>query len=149
MQSSLPSKESRQLVLQGSELPKGFQGKAFKDRVRECGLWDMWSAGGVSCDWLVIRESGVNIINLLFPKGLESTFCGKHTVNFFHLMGVSVSSKNLQGYGSEYYVWHLRSIWRPLALFNGSIIIFFDWLFFFLHFLRYLIQCTLWKLGEA
>ena len=131
MQSSLPSKESRQLVLQGSELPKGFQGKAFKDRVRECGLWDMRSAGGVSCDWLVIRESGVNIINLLFPKGLESTFCGKHTVNFFHLMGVSVSSKNLQGYGSEYYVWPLSDC-RSLALFSGSTIIIFSRLTVFL-----------------
>ena len=29
------SKESRQLVLKRPELPEGFQGKVFKDRVRE------------------------------------------------------------------------------------------------------------------
>ena len=30
-----PSKESRQLVLRRPDLPKGFQGQVFKDRVRE------------------------------------------------------------------------------------------------------------------
>ena len=30
-----PSKDSRQLVLKRPELPDGFQGKVFKDRMRE------------------------------------------------------------------------------------------------------------------
>ena len=30
-----PSKESRQLVLERPKLPDGFEGKVFKDRVRE------------------------------------------------------------------------------------------------------------------
>ena len=29
---------------------------------------------------------------------------GHHVVNFFHLVGVSVSTKQLKGYGSEYYL---------------------------------------------
>ena len=29
---------------------------------------------------------------------------GQHTVNFFHLMGLSVSAKQLKGHGSEYYL---------------------------------------------
>ena len=36
-----PSKESRKLVIQRPELPKEFQGKVFKDKVREEALWDM------------------------------------------------------------------------------------------------------------
>ena len=37
-----PSKESRQLMLKRLKLPNGFQGKVFKDRVREgsCGVHD-------------------------------------------------------------------------------------------------------------
>ena len=37
-----PSKESRQLVLKRPELPEGFQGKVFKNRMREgcCGVCD-------------------------------------------------------------------------------------------------------------
>ena len=47
MQRSLqaPSKESRQLVLKRPELPNGFQGQVFKDKVRE--------VGGAVCDQLV------------------------------------------------------------------------------------------------
>ena len=46
-------------------------------------------------------------------------------------MGVSVSSKNLQGYGSEYYVWPLSDC-RSLALLSGSTIIIFSCLNVFL-----------------
>ena len=50
-------------------------------------------------------KAGVNIINLLGPTCLESLCaCGWHTVNFLHLVGVSVSAKQLKGYGSEYYL---------------------------------------------
>ena len=36
------------------------------------------------------------------PQGLHA--CGPHTDNFFHLMGVSVSTRQLTGYGSKYYL---------------------------------------------
>ena len=44
------SKESRKLVLKSPELLEGFQGKIFKDRMRERGLWGAWSADGHSSD---------------------------------------------------------------------------------------------------
>ena len=37
------------------------------------GLWGMLSAHGHSSDWLVVRYSGVNSMNLLVPTSLEST----------------------------------------------------------------------------
>lgn len=33
---------------------------------------------------------------------------GQHTVNFFHLTGVSISAKQLERHGSEYYLQSLR-----------------------------------------
>ena len=57
-----------------------------------------------SSDWLVVRSLGVSIIKLLFAISLGIYVLGRlHTVNFFHLAGVSVSAKELEGHGSEYY----------------------------------------------
>ena len=42
-----------------------------------------------------------------------------HVVNFFHLVGVSVSAKQLKGYGSEYYPQPLRGNEKSLTLFSG------------------------------
>ena len=40
--------------------------------------------------------------------------CGQHTANFFSLMGVSVSAKQLKGHVSEYYL-PGRSLWPCLV----------------------------------
>ena len=40
---------------QKAQTPHGFQGKVFKDRVRERELWSVRSAHGHSSDWLVVR----------------------------------------------------------------------------------------------
>lgn len=51
-----------------SELPTGFQGKVFKDRMREGSRRGASSTHGHSSDCLV----GADIINLLIPIGLGS-----------------------------------------------------------------------------
>ena len=62
-----------------------------------------------SSDWLVVRSLGVSIIKLLFAISLGIYVLGRlHTVNFFHLAGVSVSAKELKGHGSEYYLETLK-----------------------------------------
>ena len=63
-------------------------------------LWTFWLFGD---EW-----SGVTIINLLAPTHLGSTGCGQRMVNFFPLMGVSVSAKQLKGHGSECYLEPLK-----------------------------------------
>ena len=40
--------------------------------------------------------SGSQIISLLVPTGLGSSACGQHAVNFSHLVGVSLSVKQLK-----------------------------------------------------
>ena len=89
-----------------------------------CGICDQLVEFLVIGWWSGNRESTSSTFR--FQKDWSLHSCGKHTVNFFHLMGVSVSSKNLQGYASEYYVWPLRSIWSSMAFFNGSTIIMFS-----------------------
>ena len=39
---------------------------------------------------------------------------GHHVVNFFYLLGISVSTKQLKGYGSEYYLIALKEDLRGL-----------------------------------
>ena len=39
---------------------------------------------------------------------LVKSLCGQHRVNFFHLVGVSVSVKQFKGHGLEYYTRPLR-----------------------------------------
>ena len=39
---------------------------------------------------------------------------GHHVVNFFHLLGVSVSTKQLKGHGSEYYLIALKEALKVL-----------------------------------
>ena len=86
-------------MLKRSELSKGFQGKVFKDRVREghCGVCDQL------VDTLLIgnRESTSSAFWSRLFWGLCA--CGQPTVNFSHLMGVSVAAKQLKDYGSEHY----------------------------------------------
>ena len=66
------------------KLPDYFQGKVFKDRV---------SDGEES-----YRVQELNIVNLLIPTYLGSTYLWSAIVNFFHLVNVSVSVKQLKGY---------------------------------------------------
>ena len=80
-----------QLVLKRPKFPEGFQGKVFKDRVREGGL-------GV-CDplmdilligwWWGNQESRSSNFGFQPVWGLRA--CEQQTVNRFHLAGVSVS----------------------------------------------------------
>lgn len=58
----------------------------------------------------IVRQPGVSITNLLVPSGLGSTSCGQHTVKFSHRAGVSVSAKQLKGWGSQYCLQFLRKI---------------------------------------
>ena len=39
----------------------------------------------------MVRQSGVSVINLMVSTGLGSAY-GQHAVNFFYLVGVSVSA---------------------------------------------------------
>ena len=77
---------------QKTQTPQWLSGKGWSWRVRRyvTSLWTFF--------WLVGGEvMGVNIINLLVPISLGFTCCGQHTVNFSHLVGVSVSEKQLKG----------------------------------------------------
>ena len=49
------------------------------------------SAHGCS-DWFVARYVGVSVISLQVLRVYGA--CGNHTINFFHLVGVSVSAKH-------------------------------------------------------
>lgn len=51
-----------------AELPLGFRGKVLKDRVG--GVAGASSARGRASDRLVVRPSGMNIVNLLVPAHL-------------------------------------------------------------------------------
>ena len=99
-----PSNESRQLVLKRPKLPDGFQGKVFKDRVREGGrglcdpLVDILLIGW----WWSNRESASSTFWFQLVWDLRAG--GQHTVNFFHLVGVSASAKQLKGHDSEYHL---------------------------------------------
>ena len=77
-------RESKWLVFKRPKLPDYFQGKVFKDRV---------SDGEES-----YRVQELNIVNLLIPTYLGSTYLWSAIVNFFHLVNVSVSVKQLKGY---------------------------------------------------
>ena len=68
----VPSMKSRKLVLKRPKLPKGFQAILLKIEWG-MGLSKVWSAQGHSSDKLVVRQSGVNIINFLLPTSLGST----------------------------------------------------------------------------
>lgn len=124
---SLPSKEPRQLVLQRSELPKGFQGKAFKGRLRERGV-----VGYVISWWSFLWLAGDQGIGSQHHQPSDSKRTGVYIlVGNIQLTsstswGFQCLPKNLQGYASEYYVWPLRSIWSSMAFFNGSTIIIFS-----------------------
>ena len=95
------------------ELPEGFQGQVYKGKI---------SRGGGGCR---IYDQFMDILSIGWRWGnwesAASTFqlvcglcaCGQHIVNFFHLVGVSVSEKLFKGHGSEY-----RKNKRSLPLFN-------------------------------
>ena len=52
------------------------------------------------------QESLSSTCQLQPIQGLQA--CGQRRVNFWHLLGVSVSAKQLKGYGSEYYLESLK-----------------------------------------
>ena len=104
-------KESRKLVLKRPELPEVLQGKVFKNRVKEgdCSVFDQLQnsllTGG--CDWV----STSSIFRFQPVWGL--CVCGKHKIDFFHPVGVSVSEKHLKRHGSEYDLQPLRRSKSP------------------------------------
>ena len=71
--------------------------------------------------------------------------CGQHTVNFFHLVEVSVSAKQLKEHGSQYCPYSLRKNERSLTLFNGCSIIILACLTVFLSLLTSLIKFIHWQ----
>ena len=75
-----------------SSLAHGFQGKVFKDRVRE----GVWSARGHSSDWSVVRSSEINIINLLVPSLLGSPCSGAATSSLLPRGGAFSIFKTVQ-----------------------------------------------------
>ena len=98
-----PSKESRQLVLKSPNSLKAFRERFFKTGWRRgCGMCDQLTDSLLIGWWWRNRESTSTTFWFQLVWGLCA--CGQHTVNFFHLMGVSVSAKQLKGYGSEYYL---------------------------------------------
>ena len=56
------------------------------------------SVHGHSSDWLVVTQLEVSISNLLILTGLTTSLCacGQYRVNVSHLVGVSVSAKQLK-----------------------------------------------------
>ena len=88
-------------MLKRPKLPDGFQGKGFKDRVREwgCGLCDQLVDTLLIGWWRGHRESASSTFWFQLVWGLRAG--GQHAGNFSHLLGLSVSAKQLTGYGSE------------------------------------------------
>ena len=71
--------------------------------------------------------------------------CGQHTVNFFHLLEVSVSAKQLKEHGLEYCPHSLRKNEKSLTLFNGCSIIILACLAVFLSLLTSMIKFIHWQ----
>ena len=66
---------------------------AFRERFFKTGWMggcSAWSAHGHSSDWLVVRSGS---LTFWFQSVWGLCACGQHTVNFSHLVGVSVSAK--------------------------------------------------------
>ena len=104
-----PNKENRRLRLNRPELSDGFQGRVFKGNIRGkdvmcqmslcTSFWIGWRWG----NRVVFGESTSSTIKFQPVWGLWA--CGQHAVNFFHLVGFSVSAKQLKDiYGLEYYL---------------------------------------------
>ena len=93
-------------MLKRLELLNGFQGKDFKERERE-------RAVGV-CDQLMnilllVNSEVIKSQLYCFNQSRVCVIVGSiHSVNFFLLVGVSVSAKQFKGYGSGYHVEPLR-----------------------------------------
>ena len=99
---------------QKTQFPNGFQRNVLKDRLRE-------RIGGSVCLislchilWLVLgnQDSAISV------SWLQSSRCpsagDQHAVNFFHLVAISVSAKELKIYSSEDYLELLRGLPRWL-----------------------------------
>ena len=56
------------------------------------------SVHGHYSDWLVVKQLEVSITNLLILTSLTTSLCalGQYRFNFSHLVGVSVSAKQLK-----------------------------------------------------
>lgn len=78
----------RWLVFKRPELPGGFQGKVFWDKVRERVGVCLWSARGCSSDWWVARSLGVKSSTFWFQPVCGPRVHGPLIVNGFHLVGL-------------------------------------------------------------
>ena len=82
------------------------------------GLLQSMGSQRVGHDWVTelnwIFSSRVSLVPFLWSQFSDLWHFrsrlqpGHHVVNFFHLVGVSVSLRQLTGDGSEYYLWPLR-----------------------------------------
>ena len=91
-----PNKKHGQLIFKRPENRNAFQERVFKSKVKEQVTGWMVSScmsfslgGGEVSRWLF---GWISIVNLLIPTSLGLPACGQHTVNFFHLLGVSISA---------------------------------------------------------
>ena len=91
-----PNKKNGQLMFKRPENRNAFQERVFKSKVKEQVTGWMVSScmsfslgGGEVSRWLF---GGISILNLLIPTSLGLPACGQHTVNFFPLLGVSISA---------------------------------------------------------
>ena len=99
-----PSKESRQLVLKRPQIPSGFQGKVFKNTVKEgvCGCVDkLMDILVMGCWWGNLESTS---LTFWFQLVWGLCACGQHRVNLFRLVRVSISAEQLKGHGSEYHL---------------------------------------------
>ena len=116
---SAPCKESRQLLLKIAELLDDFQGKVFKDRVRERG----WEVLDQLVDILLIgwrwgdQGSISTSSNFWVPLIWGLCACGQHTVNFFSLVGANYKLVLAQGI-CHLSLWRLNPVPLQLPTFN-------------------------------
>ena len=122
-----------QLVLKKPKLPEDFQGNVFKDMVRErdCGVCDQLVDILLIGWWWGNRESTSS--TFWFQPVWSLRACGQHTVKFFHLLEVSVSAKQLKGFGSENYLSPWGGTKGPWLCLMAKLLLFcLAWLFSFL-----------------
>ena len=82
-------------MLKRPELPGGFQGNVFKDGEGEgCRMCDQLMDVLLTGWWGGNQESASPARQFLVPWGLH--VYGQFATNFFHLVGVSVSAKQLK-----------------------------------------------------
>ena len=90
------------------------------------------------------RNRGSTSLTFWFQPVWGLRACGQHAVNFFYLVGVSVSAKQLKGHGSEQCLEEEPKVLDFVQWLNYYYFVLLDCFSFFLHFLTSLIKFILW-----